>query len=131
MSRILRSTALAAGLAIAACSGGGDGRFDATTSEVRTAVSAGDRAAAIAAVDRLALDGLAAHEAGTLDDAELDEFASRVASVRAQIDQLLPTTTTTTTTTAPPEDDDEDDDKDRGKRKGHKPGEKDGEEDDD
>lgn len=108
--------AVAAGLALAACGSDDDvGRFDESVGEIRSAVIAGDRTAATEAIDALAIEGLAAHEDGDIDDAELDELARLIASTRAQVDALVPapttTTTTTTTTTAPPDDDKDDDDK--------------------
>lgn len=118
-----RILALVGPLTVAAC-GGSDasGTFDATVAEVRAAVDRGDRDAAVAELDSLAVEALAAHEAGQLSDGELDEVARLIESSHRQLDALLPTTTsttTTTTTTTVQSDDDDDDDHTKGKRKGH------------
>lgn len=117
------AVALVAGLALSACGSDDAGRFDESVGDVRTAVAAGDRTTASEALDALAIEGLAAHENGDIDDAELDELARLIASARAQVDALVPapTTTTTTTTTAPPKDDkDEEEDDDDKPDKGRK-----------
>ena len=109
--------------------GGGDeeGRFDDEVSEVRAAVEAGDRDRALEALDVLALDALAAHEEGELDEAELQEVAELIGAAQQNVDQLTADATTTTTTstttttvpvTEPADDDDDDDDDEKSKGKG-------------
>lgn len=125
-----RAAALAAAaLLLVACGDGGGGRFGDRTDAVRSAVESGDRAGALASLDEIALEGLEAHAAGDLSDAEVQELAALVEQGRALVDETLPepTTTTeatTTTTTAPPpvfdEDDDDDDDDKPGRGKGNK-----------
>lgn len=116
------AAAVLLGTSLTAC-GGDSGSFDASVAEVRAAVAAGDRDTALAGLESLAIDGLAAHESGDLTDAELDELARLIASSRQQVETLLPTTTTsssTTTTSPPPPDADDDHDGGKGKGKGKK-----------
>lgn len=131
---IRRAVALAAAaIVLVSCGGAGEGRFDDRADAVRQAVEAGDRESALAALDEIALQGLEAHAAGELTDAEVDELARLVDQGRALVDEELPAPTTTTeattTTTEPPppvhddddEDDDDDDDDEKGKGKGRGP----------
>ena len=137
MTRRVAAIAAAGALLVACGDGGGDGRFGEHADAVRSAVEAGDRTAALGALDQIALEGLEAHDAGELDGAEVAELAALVEQGRALVDQQLPeptsTTeaTTTTTTTAPPppivaaevEDDDDgdgDDEEGKGRGKGKK-----------
>ena len=112
---------------LAGCGGGDEeGRFDDEVSQVRAAVEAGDRDRALEALDVLALDALAAHEEGELDEAELREVAELIDAAEQNVDQLTSAATTTTTetsttTTAPvteQSDDDDEDDDDKGNGKG-------------
>lgn len=113
-------------LVATACGGDDVGIFDEQVGEVRAAVEAGDRDAALTAIDDLAVLALGAHEEGAIDDAELQEVAALVDHARSQVADELPepttTTTSTTTTTEPPPPvlDDDDDDEDEGRGKGKK-----------
>ncbi|HEU5085639.1 MAG TPA: hypothetical protein VFU14_20025 [Acidimicrobiales bacterium] len=135
--RPLRIAGIAVTVLVATACGGDDiGIFDEQVAEVRDAVEGGDRDAALAAIDDLAVFALAAHEEGEVDDTELQELAALIDHARAQVDAELPeptttTVTTTTTTTAPPPppDEDDEDDEDDGHRGKGKKGK--GEEDDD
>ena len=133
MSRhtMLRSAASVAGTVLlavtAAGCGGGDeeGRFDDEVSEVRAAVEAGDRERALEALDVLALDALAAHEEGELEEAELQEVAELIDAAEQNVAELTTEATTTTTTTSsstttepPVTEEPDDDDEDDGERKG-------------
>jgi hypothetical protein len=121
------AAALAAALLLVACGGDDGGRYDAQVDQVRQAVAAGDRDAALASLDELGMGAFAAHADGHVSDEELFELTGLVEHARAQIDVELPEpTTTTTTTTAPPTtppapvfdtDDDDDDDKEDEKEK--------------
>ncbi|HSP03828.1 MAG TPA: hypothetical protein VLR27_10025 [Acidimicrobiales bacterium] len=114
--------AVAAALLLVACGDEDTGRYDAQVDQVRQAVEAGDRAAALAGLEELGTDGFYAHAEGEITDEEVAELARLIEHARAQVDQELPeptTTTESTTTTAPPTtppapvfDDDDDDDKD-------------------
>ena len=98
--RALPGLALAAGLLFAACGGAGDsdGTFDDAVAEVRAAVEDGDAERATSALDGLALQALAAHDEGTIDDDELSEVAELIESSKRLVGEVVPTTTTTTTT---------------------------------
>lgn len=130
---IRRAVVLTVAAVVLASCGDDGGRFDDGAEAVREAVQSGDRSGALSALDEIALQGLEAHAAGDLTDAEIDELAELVEQGRALVDQELPepTTTTeatTTTTTTEPtpsvtDDDDDrgdDDDDDRRKGKGRK-----------
>ena len=126
------AAALAAALLLAACGGSDDGRYDARVDEVRDAVEAGDRDAALASLDQLGAEAFAAHSEGEVTDDELAQLASLLEQARLQLDGELPAATTTTeattTTTAPPttppapvfepdsDAEDRDEKKDKGKR---------------
>lgn len=122
ISRIAGLAAVAV-LAVGACGSDDVGLFDEKVDEVRSAVEAGDRRAALAAIDDLTVLALGAHEEGEVDDAELQELAALIDRARGQLDDELPEPTTTTTTTSPttteapppPIEDDDDDDEGRGK----------------
>lgn len=143
---------VAAALLIAACGGDAEGRYDAQVDQVRDAVRAGDRDAALASLEQLGTEGLQAQSAGEVTDEELAQLADLLEQARAQLDEELPaptTTTETTTTTAPPatpppepafvperdhdldEDSDGDDDGKKGKVPGKGRGGDDGGDDDD
>jgi hypothetical protein len=103
-----RALALTAGaLLLAACGGDDGGRFDAEVSKARAAVEAGDREAALAAFDEIAVEALGAGQSGEIEEAELQEIAALVQQGRMLVGEELPgaTTTaeapTTTTTDAP------------------------------
>ncbi len=119
----------AVSLVATACGDDGPGRFDADVTAVRDAVEAGDRDAALEAIDALTYGALEAHAEGDVDDAELTQLDGLLSDARILVDQRLPapttTTTTATTTTAPPpppppDDDDDDEDEGRGNSKGKK-----------
>ena len=130
MARI--GAAVAAALLVAACGGGDeDGRYDAGVAEVRQAVEAGDREAALASLEQLGADAFVAHSQGEVSEEELVELAGLLEQARVQVDDELPPSTTeapTTTTTAPVTtapaavtdvtdiDDDRDDDGKKGKK---------------
>lgn len=132
--------ALAAALLLVACGGDDDGRYDAQVDQVRQAVAAGDRDAALASLDELGMGAFAAHADGHVSDEELFELTGLVEHARAQIDAELPEpTTTTTTTTAPPTtppapvfdtDDDDGDDEKKKKDRARGRGGDDGDDDD-
>lgn len=136
------AAAAAAALLLVACGDDADGRYDARVDEVRSAVEAGDREGALAALEQLGTEGFYAHAEGEITDDEVAELAGLIERARAQVDQELPPSTTsteaTTTTTAPPttrpapvldDDDDRDDDK-KNKGRGNGRGD-DGDDDDD
>lgn len=141
---------VAAALLLVACGDDDTGRYDAQVDQVRQAVEAGDREAALAGLEQLGTDGFYAHAEGEITDEEVAELARLIEHARAQVDQELPEATTTTgstTTTAPPTtppapvfdegDDDEKDDKDDKdekpdkKNRGNGRGGDDGDDDDD
>lgn len=109
------------GVLVAACGADDVGRFDAQVAEVRSAVVDGDQAAALIALDDLALTALAAHNDGELSDAEITEVTELVQSTRVLVAQLTPAPepppTTTSTTAAPKDDDKAETDKGKGKEK--------------
>jgi hypothetical protein len=107
----------AAALLLVACADEDTGRYDAQVDQVRQAVEAGDREAALAGLEELGTDGFYAHAEGEITDEEVAELARLIEHARAQVDQELPEPTTTTTTAPPttppaPVFDDDDDDKD-------------------
>jgi hypothetical protein len=134
--RTLAALVLAAGALLAACGGGGsgDGAFDDAVAEVRAAVEDGDAERATTALDGLALQALAAHDEGTIDDDELSEVAELIESSKGLVGEIVPEAATTTTSvyedTAEGEgdavEDDEsweewdDDDEEKGEGKGKK-----------
>ena len=131
------AAALAAALLLVACGGDGDGRYDAQVDQIRQAVAAGDRDAALASLEALNADAFAAHADGDVSDEELFELTGLVEHARSQLDAELPEpTTTTTTTTAPPttppapvfhdDDDDKDEKEDKRKDRGNRRGDDDG-----
>lgn len=96
---------LALGGLLGGCSDSGPGRFDDEVRAVREAIDAGNRTAAIRALESLRADAQAAHARDVLDDSELTELEGLLLESRLLVDQLLPppsTTTTTTTTTKAP-----------------------------
>lgn len=139
--------ALAGALVAPAC--GGDetsGTFDDAVAEVRDAVEDGDAERATSALDGLALQALAAHDEGAIDDDEVSEIAELIASSKALVGEVvsaestssgdIATTTTTSTTTTTEavfeevyedgeDDEDEDEDKEEGKGEGEGKGKKD------
>lgn len=133
---------VAAALLLVACGDDADGRYDAQVAEVRQAVEAGDREAALAGLEQLGTDGFYAHAAGDISDEEVAELARLIEHARTQVDQELPeptTTTESTTTTAPPttppapvldDDDDDKDEKPDKKDRGNGRGGDDGDDDD-
>jgi hypothetical protein len=138
------AAAVAAALLLVACGDDAGGRYDAQVDQVRQAVAAGDREAALAGLEQLGTDGFYAHAAGDIGDEEVAELARLIEHARAQVDQELPEPTTTTTTTAPPttppapvveadddDDDDDDDDEKPGRGNGGGRGGDDGDDDDD
>lgn len=137
------AAAVAAAALLVACGDDADGRYDAQVAEVRQAVEAGDREAALTSLDELGTEAFQAHAAGEVTDDELAALAGLLEHARTQLDEQLPepTTTASTTTTAPPTtppapvfDDDErdDDDEKEGKgKKGKGRGGDDGDDDDD
>lgn len=135
------AVALAAMLLLAACGGDDGGRYDAQVDQVRQAVAAGDRDAALASLDELGSGAFAAHADGDVTDKELFELTGLVEHARAQIHAELPEpATATTTTTAPPttppapvfdtDDDDDDEKEDKKKDRGNGRGGDDGDADD-
>jgi len=127
---IRRLAALAAaGILLASC-GDDTGRFDEQVQRVRDAVESGDRDAAQAELDGIALLALDARASGELTDAEVEEVGRLVDQGRSLLDEELPapttTTTTTTTTTVAPSppavdrDDDDEGGRDGGRGKGKK-----------
>jgi hypothetical protein len=130
------AAALAAALLLAACGSDGDGRYDARVDEVRQAVEAGDREAALATLDQLGAEAFAAHAEGEVSAEELAALAGLLEQARSQLDDELPEVTTTTTTTAPPttpvfESDSSDEEDEDEKKKGKGRGRDDGDDDDD
>ena len=117
------AAAAAAALLLVACGGDADGRYDAQVAQVREAVEAGDRDAALAGLEQLGTTAFYAHAEGEITDEEVAEVAGLIEHARLQVDGELPAPTTpteaTTTTTAPPttppapvfDDDDDDDEK--------------------
>lgn len=137
------AAAVAAALLLVACGDEDAGRYDAKVDQVRQAVEAGDREAALAGLEQLGTDGFYAHAEGEITDEEVAELARLIEHARAQVDQELPepttTTESTTTTTAPPttspapvfDDDDDKGEKPDKKNRGNGRGGDDGDDDDD
>ena len=135
------AAATAAALLLVACGDDTESRYAAQVDDVRAAVEAGDREAALASLDELGTSAFAAHAEGEVGDEELAELAVLLEQARAQIAEGLPEpTTTTTSATAPPTtapapvvqaDDSDDDDEDRGRGNGRGRGGDDGDDDDD
>ena len=137
------AAAAAAALLLVACGDDDTGRYDAQVDQVRQAVEAGDREAALAGLEQLGTDGFYAHAEGEITDEEVAELARLIEHARAQVDQELPepttTTESTTATTAPPttppapvldDDDDDKDEKPDKKNQGNGRGGDDGDDDD-
>lgn len=135
------SAALAAALLLAACGGDDSGRYDAQVDQIRQAVAAGDRDAALASLDELGSGAFEAHADGDVSDEELFELTGLVDHARAQVDaELLEATTTTTAPpTTPPapvfdtdaDSDDGDNDEKNKENRGNGRGGDDGDDDDD
>lgn len=133
-----------AAVLLVACGDGDGGRYDAQVDQVRQAVQAGDREAALTSLEELNGAAFAAHADGEVSDEDLFELSALVDQARAQVDAELPeptTTTTTTTTTTPPaavfdagssdEGDDDDEKEDKKKNRGNGRDDDDGRHDDD
>lgn len=136
-----------AAVLLVACGDGDGGRYDAQVDQVRQAVQAGDREAALTSLEELNGAAFAAHAEGEVSDEELFELSALIDQARAQVDAELPeptTTTTTTTTTTPPasvfdagssdddeEEGDDDEKEDKKKNRGNGRGGDDGDDDDD
>lgn len=146
MTRRVLAVAAAALLLVACGSDDGEGRYDAQVDQVRRAVEAGDRDAALASLEELGSSAFYAHAAGDVSDEELAELDVLLDQARARLDEELPTTTTTTaapttttTTTEPPapvfdtsdEGDGDEDDEKAEKKKDRGRGGDDGDDDDD
>lgn len=132
--------AAAAALVLVACGGDSEGRYDAHVAQVRQAVEAGDRDAALASLEELGTSAFHAHAAGDVSDEELAELAVLLEQARTQVDEELPPAAAAPTTTTPPpppapvaeaSDEGGDEQEDKGKKKGRGRGGDDGGDDDD
>ncbi len=86
-------------LLVASCGGEERSRIDAAVDDARQAIDDGDRAAAERALDAIALEALAARNAGTLDDDEVAQIADLVESSKTLLDDVVPPSTTTSSST--------------------------------